>query len=147
MTGSRAVRRLAAAAGLGILLAACSDTASIREASTAPPLTAARVDVTLTGDAGVTIPDPTHDVTFRLDDARLLAIDLVVHSQARASQTAAVKATLFDASGLIIGDASGGSTALQPGQDGSFRLTGPLPTGTIAKATFEVHLTTVPASH
>src|SRR5207302_11418689 len=63
------------------LLASCGDTASIEEATTAPPLTAQRVDITLTGDAGVTIPDPSHDVSFRLDDAHLLAVDLRVHSE------------------------------------------------------------------
>ena len=137
---------LSCAVGLGAVLAACSDTASIEEATSAAPLTAPRVNITLTGDAGVTIPDPSREVTFRLDDARLLDIDLRVHSQATAPEIAAVKATLFDASGLIVGDATGGSTALPPGQDASFTLTGPAPTGTIAKATFEVHLTPAPAS-
>jgi len=139
--------RAAGALGMGALLAACSDAASIEEASTAPPLTAAKVDITLTGDAGVTIPDPTHDVGFRLDDARLLVVNLRVHSQATAAEVAAVKATLFDASGLVIGHATGGSTTIQPGQDAAFTLTGPAPTGSIAKSTFEVHLTSVPPAH
>ena len=134
------------ALGAAVLLAACGDTASIEEATTSPPLTASSVAITLTGDAGVTIPDPAHDVRFHLDDAHLLDIDLRVHRAATSSAVAAVKATLFDANGLIIGDASGGSTPLQAAQDTSFTLTGPTPTGTIAKATFEVHLTPVPAS-
>ena len=142
-----AIVRAACGLGFGALLVACGDTATIEEASTAPPLTAARVDITLTGDAGVTIPDPAHDVSFGLDDARLLVVALRVHSQATAPEVAAVKATLFDTSGLVIGDATGGTTTLQPGQDASFSLTGPAPTGTIAKATFEVHLTSVPPAH
>ena len=108
------------------------------------PLTAGHVTVNLTGDTSVSIPDPNSDVSFVLDNARLLVIHLVMRSAA--AQTVQVRASLYDKAGSIIGDASGGALSLKPGADTGFELTGPPPTGTIDHATFEVKVNPPPAA-
>jgi hypothetical protein len=125
-------------------LVACGDTPTISQATTAPPLVAPTVDVTLTGNTVVTIQNPSSDVRFKLDDARLLNIHMVVRSTASTPQTVAIRASLFDAGGRLIGDASGGQLAVPPGGEASFDLSGPTPNGTIAKAIFEIRATQPP---
>ena len=132
------------AAASAVLLAACGDTPQVSEAATTPPLTADKVDITLTGDRVVTIVHPSDDVTFRLDNARLLVVHVKVHSTASAAQTVSIRASLLDSTGKLIGDASGGALAVPAGGDVAFDLGGPTPNGTISKATFEVHVTATP---
>jgi multidrug efflux pump subunit AcrA (membrane-fusion protein) len=134
---------IAAAAG-AVLLTACGDTPQVSEAATSPPLTADKVDITLTGDGVVTIVNPSADVSFKLDNARLLVVHVKVHSTASAAQTVSIRASLFDAQGKLIGDATGGALAVPAGGDAAFDLSGPAPNGTIRKATFEVHVTASP---
>jgi hypothetical protein len=83
-------------------------------------------------------------VHFRLDDARLLEVTMTIHSTAAAADTVTIRGSMFDKSGKLVGDVSGGQLNVQPGSDGQIRLTGPNPNGTIASATFEV--STVPAA-
>lgn len=142
MPGRR--RTLVGLGACGLLLAACGETPVIREASTQPPLLAPSVQSTETGDSSVTLTVGPAD--FRLDDARLLLITAHLHSSAAAPQTVAVHASLFDADGTIVGDASGGAVQVKPGADISVQLNGPTPTGTIARATFEVHTTAAAAT-
>lgn len=135
------VARLVLVVAAGLLLLGCGDTPQVREAATSPPLVGAKVDVTLTGNSAVTIADPSNDVTFKLDDARLLVVHVKVHSTSGTKQNIAIRASLLDSAGKVIGDATGGTLAVNPGADAAFDLTGPMPNGTISKATFEVHAT------
>jgi hypothetical protein len=118
-------------------LTSCGDTPTIQQA-TNTPLTSGHVTINLTGDSSVSIPDPNSDVTFGVDNAHLLVIHLTLRSGASAVETVQVRASLFDKSGTIVGDASGGTLSVKPGTDASFDLSGPPPTGTIDHATFEV---------
>jgi hypothetical protein len=132
------------AAACAALLGACGDTPHLSEAATSPPMTASKVDITLTGDRVVSIVHPSDDVTFKLDDARLLVVHVKVHSTATSAQTVSMRASLFDSANKLIGDATGGTLAVPPGADVAFDLSGPDPNGTISKATFEVHATASP---
>lgn len=138
-------RWLGLAAGCAALLAACGEAARVQEA-VGTPLVGSHVTVTLTGNASVTIPDPDRDVTFAPDDAGLLVIHLTIRSTATEPQIVAVRASLYDAQGRLIGDASGGTSTVNPGAEATFDLTGPLPNGTIDHATFEVYTTPPPGT-
>jgi hypothetical protein len=123
----------------GLVVVACgTDTPHVPEAA-ATPLTAATVALKQTGDALVSIDQSS--VHYRLDDARLIQITLSLHSQAPTAQSVSVLASLYDESGRLIGDASGGATDVPPNASTQVRLSGPDPNGTISSATFEVHLT------
>ena len=126
--------------GGATLLVACGETPTVQEA-TGSPLTSAKVAITLTGDAGITIVDPNRDVTIGLDEARLVVIHVTVKSTAAASEVVAIRASLLDKNGTIVGDATGGALNVQPGGMATFNLSGPTPTGVIDHATFEAHIT------
>ncbi len=126
----------------GLLLAACGDPAAVDQATTTrTPLAAASVVVTQTGDTDVVIPPG--GVSFGLDAARLLVAHVRLHSNAPAPRTVVVRASLYDATGRIIGDAGGAAIEVPPGSDTTVELSGPTPSGTISAVTLEVH--TVPA--
>lgn len=135
------VRRVLVAAAALAVVACGSDTPHVQQAS-ASPLTAASVGFKQTGDAQATID--ASSVRYRLDDARLLEISLSLHSGASTAQTVGVQASLYDSSGRLIGDATGSDINVQPNSNATITLSGPHPNGTVASATFEVHL--VPAS-
>jgi hypothetical protein len=77
-------------------------------------------------------------VTYMLDNAGSLVVHLSLKSSASTAQTFAVQATLFDANGLIVGNASGGQVMVAPGATTPVQLNGQTPHGTIASARFEV---------
>jgi hypothetical protein len=140
LTRTTALRTLIA--GLGLLLVACgSETPHVDQASAAA-LTESSVAVKQTGSAPVSVVDGS--VHFRLDDARLLKVSATVHSTAGTAQTVSIRASLYDKSGKLIGDASGGSLDAAPGADTQLELSGPQPNGTVASATFEI--STVPSA-
>lgn len=136
------IRRGRLGIACAILLAGCGSTPLIRQASTEPPLLASHLDSTQTGNADAVLTVKPGD--FRLDDARLLVITVHLRSTAAAPESVAVRASLFDTDGTIVGDASGGTVALKPGAQVDVELNGPTPTGSIARATFEVHTTPAP---
>lgn len=133
-------RLLAPLAG-GLLLAACGEPPVVDQATASSPLAAPSVAVTQTGDTDVTVA--AGGVSFRLDSARLLVVDVRLRSSAPTRRTVAVRATVYDATGRIVGDASGGVIQVAPGVETPVELSGPTPTGTIAAVTLEVH--TVPS--
>lgn len=133
-------RGLLAAAAM--LVVACgSETPQVQQAA-ASPLTAGTVAFKQTGDAAVTIDQAS--ITYKLDDARLLVVTLNLYSAAPTAQTVNVRASLFDKSGRLIGDATGSDINVTPNPAAPVILSGPHPNGTIASATFEVHLVPSP---
>lgn len=122
---------------LGLLLAGCgSDPPHIPQPATTTPVAAASVAITQTGDPAVTIDRAS--VSFGLDDARLLVVRLRVHSGAAGRVTVMMRTSIFDGGDHLVGDATGGLDGVGPGTTMPIRLTGPTPTGTIVRATFEV---------
>lgn len=120
----------------GATLAACGTAAPQPEVQSAPPLTAPSVTVRQTGNAPAQIVTST--ITYQLDDSGGLVIRLSVQSQSASAQTITARASLFDAKGNLIGDATGGVISVAPGSTASLQLNGPAPTGTIAGTVFEV---------
>ena len=134
------LRVLVGAAAL--LVVACGDSpVSVPQAATSP-LIAGSVSVKQTGDAPVSLVQ--NSVTWKIDDARLVDVSLTVHCTASTAVTVSARASLYDAGGKLVGDATGGTLNVKPGSDAQLMLTGPTPTGTVSSATFE--FTTVPAS-
>lgn len=131
-------------AASGLLLAGCGGSGTADEAVNATPVAVPNVAITQTGDTDISIP--TDQVTFALDASQLLVIDLHLHSAAAAPRTVAVRATVYDRSGRIVGDATGAAIRVQPGVDTPVELSGPTPNGTIASATLEVHTVPSPTS-
>jgi hypothetical protein len=120
-----------------MLVVACgSDTPHVQQA-VASPLTEGSVGFKQTGDAAAAIDRSS--ITYRLDDARLLVVTLNLRSTATTAQTIGVRASLYDKSGKLIGDATGGELNVQPNATVQVILSGPHPNGTVASATFEVH--------
>jgi len=117
-------------------LAACGTTIQLPEAPGATPFKAATVPITQTGDAPATVDKDS--VTYTSDNAGSLVIHLTLTSNASTAQTIAVQATLFDPTGLIVGNASGGQIMVAPGATTAVQLNGQTPHGTITSATFEV---------
>ncbi len=138
----RTWRHLLAPLAGGLLLAACGDPAVVDQATTRTPLAAPGVVVTQTGDADVAIPPG--GVSFRLDAARLLVVDVLVRSIAATPRLVVVRASLFDSAGRLVGDAGGSAIDVAPGGETTVELTGPTPTGTIAAVTLEVHTVAAP---
>ena len=114
----------------------CGDSSRVPEVVTQTPMSLARITVRQTGSAAVTIDPGT--VSFATDAAGTLVVKATVRSGARQSQTIIIRASIFDPSGTLVGDATGGQVAVSPGQSASIQLNGPAPHGTIASATFEV---------
>ncbi|HEY2705061.1 MAG TPA: hypothetical protein VGL20_15365 [Candidatus Dormibacteraeota bacterium] len=140
----RTWRHLLAPLAGGLLLAACGDPAVVDQATTRPPLAAPGVVVTQTGDPDIGIPPG--GVSFRLDAARLLVVDVRLRSSAATPRLVVVRASLFDSGGRLLGDASGSAVDVPPGADTTVQLTGPTPTGTIAAVTLEVHTVAAPSA-
>jgi hypothetical protein len=123
-------------------LAACGDTVTLPQAPGATPFKAAAVPFTQTGDATATVEKDS--VTYMSDNAGSLVIHLNLKSNASTAQTIAVQATLFDPTGLIVGNASGGQIMVAPSATTPIQLNGQMPNGTIASATFEVTAVAAP---
>src|SRR5947209_8293920 len=132
-------RRLAGGGALTLLVAgvvaACGDTTRIPQAAASGALISAPVRVEQTGNAPVQID--TSSATFKIDDSGSLVVSCRLSSNAQAPQTIALRATLYDSSGKIVGDATGGAVNVAPGSSIGVQLTGPAPLGTIASARFE----------
>ena len=126
-----------------MLLAGCGGPPVVDQAVTQTPLAAANVVVTQTGDSDVTIAPG--GVTFSLDAARLLVVDVKVRFSAPMPRTVALRATVYDATGRIVGDATGGAIQVVPGSEIGVELSGPTPAGTITAVTVEVHTVPAPA--
>lgn len=123
------------------LLAACG-TAPQAEVASATPLTAQTVTVRQSGNAAAQLVTST--ITFQLDGSGSLVIHADAISQAAAAQTITARASLYDASGGLIGDATGGQIAVPAGETASLQLNGPAPHGTIASATVELSSVAAP---
>jgi hypothetical protein len=121
-----------------LMLAACGSTQKLPEATSGGALTTSDVDshINQTGDAPATIDQSS--VTFKVDDSGSLVVRLRLMSSASSPATFAVRGSLYDSGGNIIGDATGGEVNVDPGATASIELNGPPPHGTIASATFEV---------
>ena len=132
---TRMVVLLCALAAVG-----CGETVHVEQAASTA-LTEQAVSVKQTGNAPVQIQPGS--VAYRLDDARLLQVSLVVHSSAGAAQTVTVRGSFYDKAGRLVGDATGSQLNVGPGSDVTVDLSGPTPNGTIASGTFEV--ATVPS--
>jgi len=115
---------------------ACGDTTRLPEAPATGALTAPPVRIDQTGNAAARINGST--VTFQLDDSGSLVVHVTVRSTAQNAQTLAIRASLFDSSDNIVGDATGGTVNVGPGVSLPVELTGPAPNGTIASARFEL---------
>jgi hypothetical protein len=135
-------RRALAAAALGLLLAACGDTAATPQVVGQTPVTAATVTVRQTGLAAAVVDQSS--VHFAIDGSGGLVISASVRSQAHHAVTLSIRASLYDGSGALIGDAAGGTLAVPHDGTAALRLTGPAPRGTITSATFEVSTAAAP---
>ena len=127
---------------VAVLLAACGSSEQLPEAVSSSPLTSGTPTVKQTGSADATI-DPS-SVTYKIDNAGILVVKLKLTSASADPQTIAVRGSLYNASGVIIGDVSGGAVMVDPGSTQDVELTGNAPSGTIASATFEVNTQAAP---
>jgi hypothetical protein len=125
------------------LLAACGSSEQLPEAASRSPIVVSDIasHITQTGTAAATIDPST--VTFKVDNAGILVVKFQLTSTASVPQTIAVRASLYDSSGSIIGDstmpgATGGAINVDPGSTQDLQLTGNAPDTTIASVTFEV---------
>ena len=125
----------------GLLLAGCGGPPVVDQAVGQTPLATANLAISQTGDTDVSIP--AGGVTVSLDAARLLVLDVRLRFSGAQPRTVALRATVYDSTGRIVGDATGGALQVVPGSEVSVQLSGPTPTGTISAVTVEVH--TVPA--
>jgi hypothetical protein len=117
-------------------LTGCGEATTLPQTPSATPFKAGTVAIVQQGNAAAAID--TSSVTFTLDDSRSLVIHLNVRSSAPTVVTVTIRASLYDPSHNLIGDAVGGQISVQPGQPAAVELTGPTPLGTIASVTFEV---------
>lgn len=124
------------AALCGATLVACGTSASQPEVQSSPPLTAPSVTVRQTGNAAAQIVTST--ITYQLDDSGGLVIHLSVQSQSATAQTITARASVYDAKGNLIGDATGGQLSVAAEGTAVLQLNGPAPTGTIASTVFEI---------
>jgi len=125
----------------GFALGACGST-QIPEAPATSPLTSGTVGFSQTGNAQAQIQQDS--ITYRVDDSGSLVVHLSLTSNASAAQSLAVRASLYDNSGAVIGDATGGQVQVAPGSTVQLQLNGPAPQGTISSAVFEVTATSSP---
>ena len=124
-----------AASLLLVGLTGCGDDTKLPQAAAATPFTAAAVAITQQGNADVSIDDTS--VRFVLDGTRSLVVHLSLTSNVTKPVTISVRASLFDPTHKLVGDAVGGQINVQPGQVTAVELSGPTPLGTIASAVFE----------
>jgi hypothetical protein len=125
-------------------IAACGSATSQTEVQSSPPLTAQSVTVRQTGNAAAQIVTST--ITYQLDASGALVIHLNVQSQANSAQTITARASLYDAKGDVVGDATGGQVAVPAGGTAALQLNGPAPQATIAGTVFEVSSVATPPS-
>jgi hypothetical protein len=119
----------------GMALAACGSS-SVPEVASATPLTTGSVSFSQTGNAAAHVQ--AGSVTYRLDDSGSLVVTLNVISTSATPQTIAVRASLYNSSGGVVGDATGAQIQVAPGKTAPVQLNGPAPQGTIASAVFEL---------
>jgi hypothetical protein len=115
------------------LTAACgsSDTSTVvPQTGSQKPLTAATVDVRPSGDTDFVVDAAS--VHFQIDNAGLLHVTLTVASHAAVRSTVTLTASLLDAAGATVGQATGGAVNVDPGASQPIELTGTRPTGVIA---------------
>ncbi|MEO8899359.1 MAG: hypothetical protein ABI352_03650 [Candidatus Dormibacter sp.] len=125
-----------AAALLVVALSGCGDDTKIPQAASATPFATNSVAITQQGNADATID--ASSVSFKLDDSRSLVVRATLTSRATSMISVSVRASLYDPSHNLVGDAIGGQVKVQPGQRTILSLSGPTPLGTIASALFEV---------
>lgn len=130
---------------VGALSAACGSTTTLPETTATPPLATASVSVQQTGTAPVSILPGS--VTYKLDDSGSLVVHLEITSHASTSDTITARASLYNGSGTVIGDAiTGGDVSVAPGATVALELNGPPPNGEIVSATFEFTSLPLPGS-
>jgi hypothetical protein len=123
-------------AASAIALSGCGSTTQLPEVHTSAPLTSATVGVTQTGNATATIDKSS--LKFMLDTIGALVVRFNLTSNAAHAQTLTVRGSLFDSSGTIVGDVTGGAVGVTPGAAVAIQLNGPAPNGTISSITLEV---------
>jgi hypothetical protein len=114
----------------------CGDDTKIPQAVSATPFATSTVAITQRGNADATID--ANSVSFKLDDSRSLVVRATLTSHATSLISVSVRASLYDPSHNLVGDAIGGQVKVQPKQQTTLSLSGPTPLGTIASAVFEV---------
>src|ERR1700736_167370 len=93
--------------------AACGDSTVLPQAQGTGALTAASVRIEQSGPAHAQI-DASH-VTFQIDNSGTLVVNLTLRSTESSPQTMTLVASLYDAGGKIIGNATGGVGSLASG--------------------------------
>lgn len=126
---------------LAVLLTGCGDDSKLPQVQ-ATPFSTGSVSVLQQGNANATI-DPA-SVSFALDNARALVVRLTVRSLATTPTSMVIRASMYDPSHHLIGDATGGQVNVSPGATAQVTLNGPTPLGTIASATFELSAMALP---
>jgi hypothetical protein len=116
--------------------AACGDSTILPQAQVTGALTAASVRIEQSGPAHAQI-DASH-VTFQIDNSGTLVVNLTLRSTESSPQTLTLLASLYDAAGKVIGNATGGVVNLASGASTLVQLNGAPPSGTIAAARFQV---------
>ena len=135
-------RLLFALLGIAALaMVACGEKAQ-PEAVSAGALTTGAVQATQTGNAAAQLQAAS--VSYRVDNSGSLIVLIQVTSTASGPQTIMARASLYNASGQVIGDAVGGAVSVPAGATVPVQLTGPPPSGTITSATFELSTTPAP---
>ncbi|MFN2582918.1 MAG: hypothetical protein ABR498_09285 [Candidatus Dormibacteria bacterium] len=127
-------RALPALAACG-LVAACGANSQSEVGSTRP-LTNGNVTAMQTGNAEATLNQS--GISYRLDNSGSLVIRFSATSTSAMPQTIMARASLYNDSGGVIGDAVGGETPVAPGASVDIQLNGPAPNGTVASARFEL---------
>jgi hypothetical protein len=125
-----------ATALLLVALSGCGDDTKIPQAVSATPFATSTVAITQRGNADATID--ANSVSFKLDDSRSLVVRATLTSHATSLISVSVRASLYDPSHNLVGDAIGGQVKVQPKQQTTLSLSGPTPLGTIASAVLEV---------
>lgn len=125
-----------ATALLLVALSGCGDDTKIPQAVSATPFATSTVAITQRGNADATID--ANSVSFKLDDSRSLVVRATLTSHATSLISVSVRASLYDPSHNLVGDAIGGQVKVQPRQQTTLSLSGPTPLGTIASAVFEL---------
>jgi len=144
MFGGNSGARLGVALLAAGLMVACGETPKLPEAPGTTPLKTDNVTVSQAGPAAVTIDQSS--VTYKLDSSGTLAIGLTLISSAPTTQTIAVRASLYDPQGNLIGDATGGQVNVAAGATTTIQLNGQEPHGEIASALFETTVFPIPTT-
>ena len=116
-------------------LAACGQTPHAVEVVSQTPVAATPLALSQTGNAAVVV-DPS-SVTVKVDPSGSLIVTVTVSSHLATQRIVVLRASLYDSSHNLIGDATGGSVDVPANGSTSIRLIGPPPNGTVASITFE----------